>query len=144
VLRPGGVLALTTNVRGHYRELYDELRAVLAASGHSAFIPALEAQEDYRGDADRLGARLRAAGLRPRRLEAEEHRFRFTDGSALLRHSLTRFGFLDGWRSTIPAAEQPNVFAALEAALNDRARSDGELQMTVPWIYMEAERSGDT
>jgi ubiquinone/menaquinone biosynthesis C-methylase UbiE len=140
VTRPGGRLALTTNPKGHWAGLYDAYREVLRETGRGSLIPKLDAQEDHRVTPERLRALLAGGGFRTERVEHDEIRFRFTDGGALLRHSLTRFGFLDGWRSILPKEDEREVFAALEAKLDATAAAGGELTMRVPMVYVEAVR----
>lgn len=129
VLRPGGRLVLTTNVRGHMRELYDVFRSVLPAKYHER----LEANEAHRGTIDSLKARIEAAGLRVARAVEREFQLRFLDGSAMLRHSLVHW-FLMGWRAVVDKEDEERVFAELERRLNER----GPLAMTVPMAYVEA------
>jgi hypothetical protein len=55
-----------------------------------------------------------------------------------LNHSLTRIGFLDGWRSVVDADDEQRVFESIERRLNEAAGAQGELRMTVPMLYLEA------
>lgn len=142
VTRPGGRLALTTNPKGHWADLYDAYREVLRATGRAALIPELDAQEDHRATPERIERLLAGGGFRVERVERDEIRFRFVDGGALLRHSLTRFGFLEGWRSILREEDEREVFAALEARLDAAAVTEGELVMRVPMIYVEAVKPG--
>lgn len=129
VLRPGGRLALTTNVRGHMRELYDVFRSVLPARYHKR----LEANEAHRGTVASLRARIEAAGLEVARVVERELRLRFLDGSAMLRHSLV-YWFLMGWRAVVDPEDEESVFAELEHRLDQL----GPLAMTVPMVYVES------
>ena len=140
VAKPGAVLALTTNPRGHMAALYDTYREVLDALGLGAHTGALDAQEAHRATEPMLRGLLATGGFETVRVVKQDFRLRHLDGSALLRDWLVRIGFLDGWRSVIPDEDEERVFAALEEALNERARESGELSMTVPMIYMEGRR----
>jgi len=140
VTKPGGRLALTTNPKGHWADLYEAYRDVLRETGRDSLIPKLNAQEDHRATPEQIRELLAGGGFGTERVEHDEIRFRFTDGGALLRHSLTRFGFLDGWRSILRDEDEHEVFAALEAKLDAKAVADGELVMRVPMIYVEAVR----
>lgn len=140
VTRPGGRLVLTTNPRGHMRELYAEFRRTLRALGLQHRIPHLEHNEAHRGTPEALAAAVHSCGFDVSRILLQPFRMRYLNGGALLRHSLTRFGFLDGWRSAVDPVEEKRVFAALEARLDARARRDGALVMTVPMLYLEAWR----
>jgi hypothetical protein len=53
---------------------------------------------------------------------------------------LTKIGFLDGWRSVVAADDETQVFGMLEAKLNDVARRDCELGMSVPMLYLEGKK----
>ena len=140
VLKPGGRIALTTNPRGHMAELYAAFREVLGAVGRTAALERLEAQEAHRATRPELAALLDRAGFRVERAVEDSFPMRYLDGAALLRHSLTRFGFLDGWRSVLDPADERAVFAALETRLDEIARDKGELRMTVPRLYLQGRR----
>jgi arsenite methyltransferase len=142
VARPGATLALTTNPRGHMAEFYAAFREVLAGFGRPDYLERLAANEDHRGDRERLSALLEEAGFRVERAIEDRFEMRYLDGGALLRHSLTRIGFLDGWRAAIDPADERAAFAALEARLDEIARRRGELRMSVPRLYLQARRRG--
>jgi ubiquinone/menaquinone biosynthesis C-methylase UbiE len=136
--RPGATLAITTNLRGHFRELYAAFAEVLEAGGHAEAGPALRAHVDHRATVESLAALLSAADLQVRRIVEREASMRFADGGALLRHSFIRLAFLDGWRSVVPPAHEGAIFLALERALDSIAAAEGELRLTVPMAYVEA------
>lgn len=140
VARPGATLALATNPRGHMAELYAAFREVLAGFGRPDWLERLDVAEDRRGDRGRLTAWLEGAGFRVEKAIEDAFEMRYLDGGALLRHSLTRFGFLDGWRTVVDPAEERAAFAALEARLDGIARLRGELRMSVPRLYLQARR----
>jgi ubiquinone/menaquinone biosynthesis C-methylase UbiE len=140
VARPGAVLALTTNVEGHMAELYSVFRHVLEEIGNPTYLERLTANEKRRGTRESLVAMLVAAGFTPSRAVGTSFTMRYADGSALLRHSLTRFGFLGGWKAVVDEPDRRRVFAELEDHLNHHAEHEGELRMTVPALYLEAVR----
>jgi ubiquinone/menaquinone biosynthesis C-methylase UbiE len=141
VSRPGGRLVLTTNPRGHMRELYSEFRRTLRALGLERRLEHLERNEAHRGTPATLRAMVHASGFDVSRILQQPFRMRYLNGGALLRHSLTRFGFLDGWRGAVEPEDEERVFTALEARLDERARRNGVLVMTVPMLYLEAKRT---
>jgi len=71
----------------------------------------------------------------------DSFRMRFLDGSALLNHSLTKIGFLEGWRSVLNEDEEGGVFEMIEQKLNELAGRQGELRMNVPVLYLEARKA---
>jgi ubiquinone/menaquinone biosynthesis C-methylase UbiE len=141
VARPGAVLALTTNVQGHMAELYSVFRHVLEEIGNPTYLERLSANEQHRGTRESLVAMLTAAGWTPSRAVGTSFTMRYADGSALLRHNLTRFGFLGGWKAVVDEADRRRVFDELEHHLNHHAEHEGELRMTIPALYLEAIRS---
>ncbi len=140
VLHPEGRIALTTNTRGHMAELYTTLGEVLRESGDTESAERLRTQEDHRTTPQRLREQLHRAGFLVERELLDSFTMRFAGGGALLRHSLTRYGFLDGWRGAIAPETHRNVFAELERRLDAVARLEGELRMTIPRLYVEATR----
>jgi arsenite methyltransferase len=139
VLEPKGRLVLTTNPKGHMQELYEVFEATLEDTGRSDRLEAFRRHVDHRLSAERLAAVLAEVGLRVARVHQESARLRFVDGSAFLRHSFIKVGFLEGWRGVVGPAEEKSFFARLEANLNRRAEARGELELTIPVLYVEAE-----
>lgn len=137
VLKPGGRLALTTNVKGHWQEFYEVFRAVIAATGNPQYLERLAANEEHRGTPHTVAALLESAGFRVAGMVEGSFQMRFADGTALFNHTLTLLGFLDGWRRVVDPAEEESVFGEIEARLNQIADRQGELRMTTPMLYIE-------
>lgn len=138
VARPGATLALTTNLQGHMQEFYAIFAAVVQDLGKHAAQERLATHIAHRTTIDRLTAQLAAARFPVTRVVEETAVWRFADGSACLRHGFIKLGFLDGWRGVLQPEEEPEVFRALEAALNAYAAQQGELRLTIPMAYVEA------
>jgi arsenite methyltransferase len=142
VTRPGGLLALTTNLRGHMAGFYAAFAETLEEIGHPELRPALDAQEAHRTTVAALRVLLASAGFYTRRVDEQATILRYVDGSAFLHHTFTQVAFLEGWRSFLPPELEAEVFACLEANLNRVAAARGELALTIPMAYVEAERRG--
>jgi SAM-dependent methyltransferase len=138
VAKSDASIVLTTNVAGHYHEFYDLFRETLREVDRPEYLERLNAQEAHRGTRESLCALLRQAGWSPVKVIEDGFQMRFLDGSALLNHSLTKIGFLDGWRSVVEADDEERVFESIERKLNDKASVEGELRMSVPMLYLEA------
>jgi ubiquinone/menaquinone biosynthesis C-methylase UbiE len=141
VAKPGATLALTTNLQGHMREFYQVFEATLRDLGDRVALDALQAHIEGRVSVAGARALLEQAGFRVSRVHEEAAVMRFVDGSAFLRHSIIKLGFLDGWKSVVDPAAQPEVFARLEGRLNQLAEAQGELALTIPMAYIEAQRT---
>ena len=140
VARPGASLVMTTNLRGHMQEFYDAFEATLRQLGKDARLDALREHVDHRVTLAEASDMLTAAGFRVRRVHEQTFTMRFLDGSALVRHSFIKIGFLDGWRRVVTSGEEKQVFARLEENLNRLARTRGELAVTIPMACVVAEK----
>ena len=138
VLKKDGKLYLTTNTIGHYREFYDAYEMALKELNKKHLLPLLKEQENHRGDLESLREMLENTGFSITKILKDRFHWRYLDGSALLRHSLTIYGFLDGWRKILNGEDEPLVFQKIEEKLNEIAQEDGELKMSVPMLYVEA------
>jgi arsenite methyltransferase len=137
VARDDARLVLTTNVQGHFGALYALLDTILGETGLEGARDALRREEQHRYSKHAIANLLADSGFAVSRCFEENFRLRFADGSAMLRHSLVKW-FLDGWRQAIGAANEREVFNALETQLDAAAARDGCVEMTVPMLYLEA------
>lgn len=140
VAKPKGRLILTTNPIGHMREFYEVFRATLRELGKQAYLERLEQNEAHRGNKDILIKLLQDNGFHVINIKEEQFQLRYLNGSAMLNHSLTKLGFLSGWRSVVDSGDEELVFTTLESRLNQIAHAEGELRTTVPMLYLEAEK----
>ncbi|MGZ5441768.1 MAG: class I SAM-dependent methyltransferase [Thermoanaerobaculia bacterium] len=125
VLHRGGVLALTTNLVGHMRELYEVFESVLPPARHAA----LHAHIAHRASIDGLRAMLDGAGFFVRAVIEDTFVMRYANGAALFSHEFIRFGFLPAWREV----------AGEESVLDElAARLPSPLTLTIPRAYVEA------
>lgn len=137
VAKPAARIVFTTNPKGHMREFYDVFRDVLTGMNQSEYLARLSANEDRRGTKESVCDLVRQAGFSVEKTIEDGFHLRYLDGTAFFNHSLTKIGFLDGWRSVVDADDEEKVFAALERKLNELADKNGELRMTVPMLYVE-------
>ncbi len=141
VAKPDARIILTTNVVGHYREFYEAFGETLAQMNKTESVEKLHAQSAHRGTRESLTRLIEEAGWHLSRVIENSFEMRFADGSALLNHSLTRLGFLGGWRSVVEPSDEREAFRRVEQKLNELARQTGELRMTVPMLYLEAKKT---
>lgn len=132
VLRPRGLLALTTNLVGHMSEFYEVMARVLVETGAEREAGALERHIASRATLDGVQDLLGRHGFAVTRIERSSVTLRYADGTALLRHWFVRLGFVGEWRATITPARQDEVFARIEEVL------PRPLRLTVPFAYVEA------
>lgn len=142
ILKPGGRLIVTTNPVGHMREFYDCYRKTLKGLKRDELLEGLEKNIQHRLTIKSTAKIMKDAGFAVTKVKSDSFVMRFLDGSSLLNHSLTKIGFLDGWREFIPPGDVEEVFSALEANLNTIAEKRRELVLTVPMAYIEARKKG--
>jgi ubiquinone/menaquinone biosynthesis C-methylase UbiE len=141
VLKPGGRLALTTNLNGHWKEFYAVFEDTLVQQGMATLVAPLQQQQEHRGSVTSIAQLFRNASLQPSRHFEENFTMRFADGSAFLNHYFVKLGWLSSWIALIPAADRVTIFTALEINLNKLAKSAGELSLTVPMAFIEGIKS---
>ena len=67
-----------------------------------------------------------------------ELRDRIVSGTALLNHHFIKRAFLDAWKAVV-LDDRKAVFAALVDRLDEVAARQGELRLTIPMVYVEAQ-----
>lgn len=130
VARRGATLALTTNLQGHMRELYDVFETVLPKER----VAALHEHIAHRATIDSVRELLESGGFAVTRVVERTERMRFASGTALLEHYFIKLGFLGAWKE-VAAPDARQIFASLQQRLDDL----GELALTIPMAYVEAE-----
>jgi arsenite methyltransferase len=136
VARDESTLALTTNLQGHMRELYEVFEQVLQEESEDAR-RRLQEHIEHRATVAGVRELLEHGGFECKRIVEREGVMRFASGTALFQHHFIKLGFLDGWKSVVPGRER-EVFARLLDALNQVAARQGELRLTIPMAYIEA------
>ncbi len=131
VLRPGGILGLSSNLVGHMGELYDAFERMLAADPEA--LERLRLHVEHRATIASLAAALESAGFRVALVRERRAVLRFANVDALLAHHFIRLGFRPAWEEIAG----PGPLAALSAEL-DRTAVDGVIRLTIPLAYVEA------
>ena len=138
VARPHGAFALATNTQGHMQEFYEVYADVLKGVGTPAVLRALEEHIARRTTAGALVSLLETAGFEVQDTIERPFAMRFADGTALLNHHLVRLAFLPDWMAV--SEDVDGVFESLERRLNEVALKRGELRLSVPMLYVKAEK----
>ncbi len=140
VLKPGGKLALTTNLNGHWQEFYDVFETTLNETNNTSLVEKLVADRERRGTVAGISSQFSNAGLKVTRSYTETFTMCFLDGSAFLNHYFVKLGWLASWKEIIPVEKQESIFSALEKSLNSMASKTGTFTLTVPMAYIEGEK----
>ncbi len=142
VCKPGGRIALTTNLVGHMSEFYRLYEQTLIDTGNADRVAQLQQHQAHRATIEGLHDLFSGAGLEVTDHHTDTFSLRYADGSAFLRAYLSRVGFLDGWMSVLRGTgREARVFEDLEARLNRKSREREEgLCLSIPAAYVEGRR----
>jgi ubiquinone/menaquinone biosynthesis C-methylase UbiE len=142
VLKPGGKLALTTNINGHWQEFYDVFEQTVRQLGKTELITPLIEQQEHRGTIGSISNLFTGSGMIVSRSIKEQMTMKFRDGSAFLNHYFVKLGWMADWKSLIPGSDRQKVFQLLETNLNNYAEQAGMLELTIPMAYIEGIKAG--
>lgn len=137
VLKKGGKLALTSNLRGHWKEFYTIFYSTLEQIGKNSLVDKLRADEEHRGTVESISELFTTAGFKINKCVTDSFEMKFADGSAFLNHHFIKLGWLSTWMNCFPKEELDEIFTALEINLNLHSAQMRGLKLTVPMVYVE-------
>ena len=141
VLKSDGQFVLTMNLDKTMFEFYDALESILSELQLEQSIAALHRHiYEKRRPLDEIIDMLREAGFTIKDLEHNQFNYKFTDGTAMLHHFVMRMAFMDSWIKILPENRVEEIFDLLETRLNEQAARLGRLQLSVPWVVINAVR----
>jgi arsenite methyltransferase len=140
VLKPGGRLALTTNLNGHWQEFYDVFADTLVQTGNAKLLSDLTSHQEHRGTVTSISQLFTNAGFNAIVHHTDEFKMEFLDGTAFLNHYFIKLGWLASWKALIPEDQIRSFFPILEENLNKLASLTGTLSLTVPMAFIQAEK----
>jgi arsenite methyltransferase len=141
VLKPGGKLAITTNVNGHWKEFYNIFEQTLKQMNRPDLLEALIKEQEHRGTLESITKLFANGGFKVKKHYMESFEMKFVDGSAFLNHYFVKLGWLSSWRRLFAENEVKDIFATLEYNLNVYAKKIGGLTLTVPMLYIGGEKN---
>lgn len=140
ILQKGGTVALTTNPKGHMQEFYDAFEKTLILMERTDLLNNLQKHIDHRMTAEQIQEMFEKIGFTECKIKTDTFTQRYFNGRAFFTHNLIRMGFLEGWMNLIPEDIRETFFRYLELILTDIANKIGELTITIPILYFEAQK----
>jgi arsenite methyltransferase len=140
VLKPGGRLAITTNLNGHWQEFYNVFEETAEQLKRPELVEKLQGEQQHRGSLSSISNLFTEGQFLVSRHFEDQFEMQFLDGSAFLNHYFIKLGWLSSWKALIPEPEQETVFKQLETNLNAYATKNGGLGLSVPMLYIEAQK----
>ncbi len=140
VLKKGGKLVLTTNLRGHWEQFYKIFYSTLQQHNKAEYITVLKKEEEQRRTIEGVSALFTDAGFAISRCIPESFEMNFLNGTSFLNHHFIKLGWLTSWLQLFPKRHWKTIFGALEKELNDFAEKNTGLRLTVPMAFVEGRK----
>ena len=131
-------MVLTMNLPHTMHEFYGVFEETLRELGMQEEISGMnEHIEQKRKPVEYLKEIIMNAGFTIRSIQVDGFKMRYTDGSAFLNHYFIRNAFKDAWKVILPGDSETAVFNLIEQKLNQVARKQGELIMSIPFVCFD-------
>jgi arsenite methyltransferase len=137
-LKSGGQFVFTFNLPESFKEFYDVFESVLEELGLLREIQKMhEHIFDKRKPIDFMEKVARKSGFKVKSKIKNQFQYKFADGNAFFGYPMIRFHFLPSWIEILPVQRVEEIFQLLENKLDEIARKEKELVMTVPYVCFE-------
>lgn len=131
----------TINLDGTMIEFYSELEKVLTTKGLNESILKLKKHiYTKRRPLEELLGLFERHGFKIKSVLHDSFKYRYVDATAMFNHSLVKIAFLDSWLDIVPGENIEEIFNKVESHLNKKAKADGEITLTVPFVLIDAEK----
>ncbi len=139
--RPGAQLVITVNLPGTMIEFYELYKSTLNEMGKRDEIEKMiEHIAAHRKPLKTTKHMIETAGFRIESTEEDTFRMSYVDGSTLLKNPFIQIAFLGPWQGILEEEDVSPVFERLERKLNERARGQGQLDLTIPYVCINCRR----
>jgi arsenite methyltransferase len=142
VSKSGGEFAQTFNLGGSMIEFYHVFEDVLIRENlEDAVLKMQEHIYQKRRPVEEVVEMLRKNAFTDIWVTQDAFPLRFADGSAMLNHSFISHWFLPNWKELVPKDKLIKVFTLIEEKLNNIARDEGELSLTIPFALIDCKKA---
>lgn len=137
ILKANGCLALTTNPKGTFEELFDIFTTLFETEKFKNGATTFQNYVSGRSTQSEIVKEIEDVGLKLTKSKFEETNMRFTDGQALFDHALIRIGFKESWDALIEPNQQEEFYQTVIQEIDKRIIQNGEFVLTIPMLYLE-------
>lgn len=138
VSRKGAQMVITVNLPDTMIEFYDVFeKTLLKREMHEELRKMKDHIFEKRKPVKYLKDLLEKVGFSVRGMKLDSFKYRYIDGTAFLNHYLIRNYFIGPWLEIIPVSSLKKMFDEIEKTLNEIARENGELAMTIPFVCFD-------
>ncbi|HJZ41887.1 MAG TPA: methyltransferase domain-containing protein [Bacteroidales bacterium] len=139
ISRKGGQFVQTMNLNKSMFEFYGELERVLS---DLQLVNEIEQMHRHiaqkRPPLDILLAMLEKNGFIVKDVEHNLFNYRFSSGTAILNHYFIRMAFMESWIKILPRVRLEEIFDAVESGLNSQAQRAGGINLSIPFVLINA------
>lgn len=137
LLKPEGNVYLTTNLVGTFKEFYDAFEATLKETKNTEGLVNLKQHIDARATVDGTQQLFTQHGFKASSIIEKNYTMNYADGTAFLNDYFIVMAFLPSWKALIADSEHEIVFSTIEKKLNQKAKQQGGLRLTVPYAVLK-------
>lgn len=137
VLKSQGQFIQTMNLSQTMFEFYDVLKKVLKELYLDTSVVDNHIVKQ-RPSVDTIINKMTALGFKTRKIEYDQFNYKFADGTAFLNHYFMQIAFMGSWLNMVSTEMHQEVFGRVESLLNDQTTTNGFLQMSIPFVLIEA------
>ena len=138
VAKAGAQMVLTMNLPYTMVEFYEVFEQILEEQGMIGTIQKMhEHIQEKRKPVETWKELILDAGFSIKTINVDGFKYRYTNGSAFLKHYFIREAFMKSWKTIIPDKSLSLVFEQIENRLNKIAGERGELVMSVPFVCFD-------
>lgn len=142
IIKPSGQFIQTMNTDQTMFEFYDELIDVLKEMEEEQIIDRVHLQiNQKRPSLEFMRKKLRESGFILRDQIQDHFSYKFANGTSMLNHFFIRLAFMDSWKKLLPEEKQELIFNSIESRLNEKSKTLGYLQLSVPFVLLNAYRA---
>ena len=135
VLKPKGQFVFTVNLYGTMAEFYDIFKMVLLDLGMNDEIQKMkEHMYEKRKPVKVMDKFVQKAGFEKVKKDKRFFSMRYLNGTTFLNHYPIKLHFLPEWKKILPEKKVEEIFDILENKLNEYAKQNRELFLTIPYM----------
>jgi arsenite methyltransferase len=143
VAKKGAQLVLTVNLPETMKEFYQVYEKVLAKENKTTEKKRLKDHIfSKRKPLSYTKNLIEKVGFEIKSVFEDSFNLRFTNGSAMLNHSLIKFAFSEPWKNVVKEKDINSIFAEIEKELNEVSQKTGEINLTIPWVCVDGRKVG--
>jgi arsenite methyltransferase len=139
IIKSGGQFLQTMNMDKSMFEFYGQLEKVLSELKMKTEIKFMR-QHVYekRRPLDDMISMIQKHGFIIKDLEHNQFNYKFSNGTAMLKHYFIRLAFMDSWIKILPKNSLEQIFDTIEMRLNEQAKKLGGIKLTIPFVLINA------